>query len=169
MRIIVLERAAGRLYNAGEAEPPAEAEWVRAIARVTGWNGKVAIIERGQLPQALRWPGDPIHHLVTDTTRIRSELGYAEGTAPDEALRRTVAWERANPPEQIDPASFDYAEEDAGFHGRHTPCSPSVSARDGARREVTLTTLGARAGSVVVGGPTSAAQGRTPAGSALAR
>jgi hypothetical protein len=42
-------------------------------------------------------------------------LGYAEGTAPDEALRRTVAWERANPPEQIDPALFDYAEEDAAL------------------------------------------------------
>jgi hypothetical protein len=31
----------------------------------------------------------------------------------DEALRRTIAWERANPPSSLDPAHFDYAAEDA--------------------------------------------------------
>ena len=29
------------------------------------------------------------------------------------ALRQTVAWQRANPPAQIDAAAFDYAAEDA--------------------------------------------------------
>lgn len=95
--------------------PPWEVEWVRAIAQVTGWSGKMAIIDRDQLPPALRWSIDPNQHLVADTTRIRSELGYAEVTAPDEAMRRTVAWERANPPEQLEPGSFDYAEEDAAL------------------------------------------------------
>jgi len=109
------ERAAGRIYNAGEAEPSAETAWVRAIARVTGWGGKVAIIDRDRLPPALRWSIDPNQDLVADSTRIRSELGYAEVTAPDEAMRRTVAWERANPPEQIEAGSFDYAEEDAAL------------------------------------------------------
>ncbi len=31
----------------------------------------------------------------------------------DEAIRRTIAWERANPPAEIDPDQFDYAAEDA--------------------------------------------------------
>jgi hypothetical protein len=50
---------------------------------------------------------------VVDTTRIREELGYTEPVSRDEALRRTVAWERAHPPEEVDPQAFDYAAEDA--------------------------------------------------------
>jgi hypothetical protein len=30
----------------------------------------------------------------------------------DEALRGTIAWERAHPPTEVDPARFDYAAED---------------------------------------------------------
>jgi hypothetical protein len=48
-----------------------------------------------------------------DTTRIRHELGYGERVPQDEALRRTIAWEREHPPENVDPADFDYSEEDA--------------------------------------------------------
>jgi nucleoside-diphosphate-sugar epimerase len=59
--------------------------------------------------------GTPMYHY--DTHRIRSELGYAEAVPQDEALRRTVEWERAHPPEKIDPAQFDYAAEDAVLGG----------------------------------------------------
>ena len=51
--------------------------------------------------------------LVTDSTRIRAELGYTETISLGEGLMRTVAWERAHPPDHIDPAQFDYAAEDA--------------------------------------------------------
>jgi hypothetical protein len=52
-------------------------------------------------------------HLVADTTRIRSELGYREPVTREEAIRRSVAWQRANPP-SVDAARFDYdAEDDA--------------------------------------------------------
>jgi dTDP-D-glucose 4,6-dehydratase len=44
--------------------------------------------------------------------RIRAELGYAEPVPLDEALQRTIAWERANPPAQEDAKQFDYAAED---------------------------------------------------------
>jgi hypothetical protein len=47
-----------------------------------------------------------------DTTRLRRELGYEEPVSEEEALHRTIAWERANPPGQLDPAQFDYAAED---------------------------------------------------------
>jgi hypothetical protein len=33
-----------------------------------------------------------------DTARLRAELGYAEPVPRDEALRLTVAWQRAHPP-----------------------------------------------------------------------
>jgi dTDP-D-glucose 4,6-dehydratase len=55
---------------------------------------------------------DTDQHLVTDTTRIREELGYAEPVPRDEALRRTVDWQRAHPPETVDLKAFDYAAED---------------------------------------------------------
>jgi hypothetical protein len=53
------------------------------------------------------------HHLATDTSRIRDELGYAERVSRAEALRRTIEWERAHPPEEINPEEFDYQAEDA--------------------------------------------------------
>ncbi|HVS21361.1 MAG TPA: hypothetical protein VHD88_05895 [Pyrinomonadaceae bacterium] len=42
-----------------------------------------------------------------DTSGIRRELGYAEEVSFDEALRRTIEWEQANPPESVDPEQFD--------------------------------------------------------------
>jgi nucleoside-diphosphate-sugar epimerase len=38
--------------------------------------------------------------MVGDTSKIRRELGYRETVSAEEAMARTVAWERANPPEQ---------------------------------------------------------------------
>ena len=40
-------------------------------------------------------------------------MGYQERVDIEEALRRTVVWERANPPKEIDPKDFDYVVEDA--------------------------------------------------------
>jgi hypothetical protein len=51
---------------------------------------------------------------VASSTRIREELGYREPVALDEALRKTIEWERTHPP-TIDPAQFDYAAEDAAL------------------------------------------------------
>jgi nucleoside-diphosphate-sugar epimerase len=105
---VVDDRAAGRIYNVGEPDAFPEAVWVRRVGRAAGWNGRVVIK-----------PGGPHHtesgdilYLSLDTTRIRAELGYREAIPPEEALRRTVEWEREHPPEQIDPKAFDYAAED---------------------------------------------------------
>lgn len=109
------ERAVARIYNVGEATPLVEVEWVQAIGDAAGWTGKIVVILRDRLPQALHWPGDTDQHFVADTTRIRVELGYAEATPRDEALRRTVAWERADPLTGYPPDMFDYAAEDAAL------------------------------------------------------
>jgi nucleoside-diphosphate-sugar epimerase len=100
-------RAAGRVYNVGEAHAPSEAEWVRAVGLAAGWRGEVVIVPRGRLPA----PGNLEQDVVTDTTRIRRELGYHEEVPPAEALRHTVEWERRHPPDPAPPA--DYATEDA--------------------------------------------------------
>ena len=107
------ERAAGRIYNVGEAEPLPWAEWVREIGRAAGWDGEVVAVPEDLLPQHLDWGLNTEQHWFVDTSRIRHELGYAEEVPRQDALQRTVAWERTHPPEKVDPASFDYAAEDA--------------------------------------------------------
>jgi nucleoside-diphosphate-sugar epimerase len=111
------DRAAGRIYNVGEVETLSEAEWVREIGRAAGWKGKIVTVSKDRLPDHLAVDINVDQHLVVDTTRIREELGYDGRVPRDEALRRTVAWERAHPPHEIDPKQFDYATEDAVLAG----------------------------------------------------
>jgi nucleoside-diphosphate-sugar epimerase len=109
------ERAAGRSYNVGEQYPPSWAGWVRGIGDAAGWDGEVVAVPDDRLPGHLDWGLDTRQHWVADTSRIRRELGYKETLPREEALRRTVEWERAHPPDEADPASFDYAAEDAAL------------------------------------------------------
>jgi nucleoside-diphosphate-sugar epimerase len=85
-------RAAGRTYNVGEQEARSEADWVRAIGMAAGWKGEVVTVPGGSLPEDYR------QHLLTDTTRIRTELGYSEIVPRDEAFARAVRWELGQPP-----------------------------------------------------------------------
>lgn len=56
-------------------------------------------MSEGLLPGGMLRPGlNTDQHLTYDTRRVR-----------EEALRRTVAWKRANPPEGVDRERFDYA------------------------------------------------------------
>lgn len=115
-RCVTDDRAAGRIYHV--AEPPeTEREWVQRLAAATGWTGEIVTRPNADLPEPLRLPYDFRQDWSLDSTRIRHELGYAEGTPPDEAIRRTVEWERANPPEHVDPVQFNYAAEDAAIAG----------------------------------------------------
>jgi len=107
------EHACNRIYNVGEAEALTRVEWISKIAHLAGWEGNIIIVPQDRLPAHLVSATETSQHLVTDSTRIRQELGYSEPVPLDEALRRTIAWERANPPAEIDPNQFDYAAEDA--------------------------------------------------------
>lgn len=108
------ERAAGQVFNVGEAAPLTEAAWIRRLGAFVGWRGRLVSLPAG-------WPGgaaagtDWRQHLVADTRKIRAELAFREPVALAEALRRAVAWERSHPPEAVDPAAFDYAAEDAAL------------------------------------------------------
>ena len=106
------EHAAGRIYNVGEPFTFTMAEWISKIGEAAGWQGKIVTIPQGRLPEPLRWGINAEQHIVVDSSRIRQELGYKEHIDIDEAIQRTVAWERVHPPAQIDPKDFDYAAED---------------------------------------------------------
>jgi nucleoside-diphosphate-sugar epimerase len=88
------------------------AERVEQIARAADWHGRVVILPPERVPEPLRWGINPAQDVVADSSRIRRELGYSERIDLAEAFRRTIAWERVNPPEKIDPTQFDYAAED---------------------------------------------------------
>ncbi len=107
------ERAAGRIYNVGEPKALSLEEWVQAIGKAADWNGEV-VVTKESMPSYLGMDAEGLHQdLVCDSTRIRTELGYKERISFEEGLQHTVAWERANPPKEIDPKQFDYDAEDA--------------------------------------------------------
>jgi nucleoside-diphosphate-sugar epimerase len=105
-------RAVGRTYNVSEAESLTELEWARLIAHAMRWEGEFVVVPDDDAPESVRMPGDLRQHWAADSTRIRTELGYTEPVPRDEAVRRTVAWERANPP-AAPMSAFDYDVEDA--------------------------------------------------------
>jgi nucleoside-diphosphate-sugar epimerase len=109
------DRAARRVYNVAEPEAPSELDWARRVAEVTGYRGRLVVLPREMTPSHLLLPGNAAQHWVASSRRIREELAYRERVPLDEALRRTIAWERAHPPAPIDPRQFDYAAEDAAL------------------------------------------------------
>jgi nucleoside-diphosphate-sugar epimerase len=106
------ERAARCIYNAGDAEALSYADWLREVGQAAGWQGRVVIVPDGTLPRQLRPPrADYMQDLVADTGRIRFELGFEEPVPRDDALARTIAWERANRQPSGEPL-IDYEAED---------------------------------------------------------
>jgi len=112
---VVDGRALGRVYNVGEEMAFPEAEWIDRIGQAAGWQGKVVKVKSDQLPVHLAMNLDWNQHLVIDSSRIRRELGYAEPVPLDEAIARTIVWEREHPPKNIDATQFDDATEDAAI------------------------------------------------------
>jgi len=107
------DAAAGRVYNVGDPVAHSELEWVCRIAEVVGWEGRVVAAPGDALPAYLREDGiDFAQDYVVDSSRIREELAYAEVVDERTALERTIGWERANPPSEVE---LDYDAEDAAL------------------------------------------------------
>jgi len=113
-------RAANRIYNLGEGDAISESEWARSVGLAAGWSGEVVAVPEDALPQSMLEPYRFEQHLVADTNRFRKELGYEEETPRQEALRRSIEWERANPHSEVNLKRFDYAAEDEALK-RVTP------------------------------------------------
>jgi nucleoside-diphosphate-sugar epimerase len=107
-------RAAGRIYNVAEEPPLSERDWTEKVAQQAGWRGALVELPAGRVPSHLRFPGNPAQDWAASSQRIREDLGYREVVPFEEGLRRTIAWERANPP-LIHPSQFDYDAEDAAL------------------------------------------------------
>lgn len=108
-------RAENRVFNVGEEDAWSRAEWVSHIGEDIGWRGEIITMPDNLLPEHLRPMTGYEHNLIVDTSRIRRELGYKDKIPRHEALLKTIAWERANPPAEVAPAQFDYDAEDAAL------------------------------------------------------
>jgi nucleoside-diphosphate-sugar epimerase len=95
---VIDQRAEGRVYNVAEQDNFTELEWTRRVAEAAGFRGEVRVVADNRAPEHLHPPGNYRQHWTMDSSRVRRELGYEEPVALAEALRRSVEWERANPP-----------------------------------------------------------------------
>ena len=116
------ERTAGQTFNVADDITLNETQRINAIAASTAWHGEIVRAPSTLLPDYLREDRfDFRQQYVLDTTRIRHELGHREVIEPVEAMRRTIEWERANPPrsEDLHPEfvdRFDYDAEDQALN-----------------------------------------------------
>ena len=104
--------ASGRVYNVGDEPILSMTQWIRAIGDVAGWHGAIISLPQAQLPEPLWSTINSRQDLVFDTTQIRQELGYREQVSLDEALERSIAWQRSFPPSPLDSDRFRYTLED---------------------------------------------------------
>jgi nucleoside-diphosphate-sugar epimerase len=111
------DRAARRIYNVCEESSFSELEWARKIASEMRWEGEFVVLPEERTPRHLLKPGNAAQHWTASSARIRDELGYKEVVALEEAIRRTIRWQRKNPPAAPFLAQFDYAAEDAAVAG----------------------------------------------------
>lgn len=105
------QSSGSRIYNVGESNGLPEKDWIAQIAEVAGWLGQVVGVEPAQLPGQMRSGLCWQHLLETDTSLIHAQKGFSEPIRFREGMRRTVEWERANPP-LVKPEDFDYESED---------------------------------------------------------
>ena len=106
------ENSSGRIYNVGEHRGLSQSEWIGSIAAEVGWKGRIVAVEPTDLPEQMRSKLSWKHHLETDTTLIRNLNGFSEPVSFAEGLRKSIHWERRNPPAEIKAEDFDYAAED---------------------------------------------------------
>ena len=111
------DRAARRIYNVCEEPSFSELEWARKIANEMGWDGEFVVLPVERTPRHLLKPGNAAQHWTASSSRIRRELGYEDPVAIEEAIRRTIRWERANLPAVSFLAQLDYEAEDAALAG----------------------------------------------------
>jgi nucleoside-diphosphate-sugar epimerase len=102
------DATAGQVFNVGEASALTEIEWIQAIGRAAGWQGKIAVVQDERFASGL----NTAQSWEADTSRFRLALGFEDPIPLDDGLRHTVEWERANVPEGFHVSPHQYEAED---------------------------------------------------------
>jgi nucleoside-diphosphate-sugar epimerase len=104
------DRAMSRIYNVADPVAFTETEWVGTIGKSAGWRGVIVTAPSGTIPLPYRVE----QSIDTDSGRIRRELGHTEEVVGQDALERTIVWERTKPASASQGIGLlDYAAEDA--------------------------------------------------------
>ena len=111
--VVENKRTTGEIYNVGESKGLDIQSWIRELAAVVGWTGRVVVVDEPCPPPNIPRQLNLDQHLDMDTTKIRHDLGYHETVSRRDALAKTVVWDRDDAPNDVDPAQFDYVAEDA--------------------------------------------------------
>lgn len=83
--------AGGTTFNVGEPGALPQETWLKRVASAADIDVTISTqSEEDDDSSPFNWTYD----MALDTRRIRTELGFAESVSHDEALRRTIAWER---------------------------------------------------------------------------
>jgi nucleoside-diphosphate-sugar epimerase len=86
------------VLNLGEARTWSMGLWARHVLEAAGSPAQLTRVPDVLLPDDLKLLGTIAQHLLVDSSKARDLLGWTE-TDPHEALRRSVAWHLANPPQ----------------------------------------------------------------------
>lgn len=108
-------QAIGQTYNAADEGQLTVRQIIESVAAILGHRWEVIELPDSMMPphsptQGLPYCCDPYHirpHLLLDTTRIRTHLGYRDLVLPAAALERTVRW-LADRPEPTKGIPIDY-------------------------------------------------------------
>lgn len=114
------DRAAGQSYNCADDQQYSLRQWLELLIDAAG--GGLRLVS---LPFAIGKPGwslMPFHslgatHTLTNTSKIRGELGYHDVISTPDALAESVEWYQRNPVTETSHTdvldAFDYALEDS--------------------------------------------------------
>lgn len=83
-----LEAKSGSIYNVAEKSPVPTVEWVRRIATMVDYDGKINIISPKEESST-----NYLQNLTLNTDKIRKELGYSEIVPLEHGLNTTINWE----------------------------------------------------------------------------
>ena len=91
--------SSGQIYNVSDSCALTEKEWIEKIASIVGWKGEIKMLEGDQLPSHLESIVNSTQNIDLNTDKIRKQLGYTDRIGLEEALEKTIEWERHNLPE----------------------------------------------------------------------
>jgi nucleoside-diphosphate-sugar epimerase len=91
------DRAAGEVFNLGEARSASIGLWLRWILEAAGADAELVRVPGQAVPDDLMLTRSLSQHLLVDTSKARAVLGYRD-TDPREAVHRSVRWHLEHPP-----------------------------------------------------------------------
>lgn len=98
----------GEIFNLAESQSATTRLWAEQILEAAGHKAELIRIPDDKLPDDLKATGALKQHLLMDSSKARSRLGWQDGD-PFDNLVRSVGWHLAHPPEE---ANQDFSADD---------------------------------------------------------